>query len=318
MIPQQILKTWRALRRRAVWERGLDEELRLHLEFRASDLERAGMPRDQAERQARIELGAHEHYKEEARAAFGLRWFDEFWQDFRYSLRILQKSRGFTAVAIISLGLGVGANTVVFGVLNTLLFKPLAGPAAPEELYFVQPDRGTGVSFPNYRDVRDRNSTFAGLIASRFVAGGLATDSGVERLWGYLATGNYFDVLGVKPALGRFFYPEEDRTAGGSPYVVLSYPAWQTRFREDPEIIGRTIRISSIPFTVLGVAPPEFRGTEIFYAPDFWVPMSMQPQLESFPWLEERATQNALVYARLKTGATPTQAEADLKRMVAD
>jgi predicted permease len=314
----QILKTWRALRRRRNWESDLDDELRLHLELRAADLERDGIPRDQAKRQARIELGARESYKEEARAAFGLRWLDEFVQDFRYSCRILRKSSAFAAVAIISLGLGVGANTVVFGVLNTLLFKPLVGIAAPDGVYFVQPDRGTGMSFPNYRDVRDRNSTFAGVIASRFVAGGLTTDSGVERLWGYLATGNYFDVLGVRPALGRFFHAEEDRMAGGSPYVVLSYASWQTRFHGDPGIIGRNIRISSLPYTVLGVASRGFRGTEIFYVPEFWVPMSMQPQLENSPWLEDRNTQNSLVYARLKPGATQTQSEADLKQMVAD
>ncbi len=138
------------------------------------------------------------------------------------------------------------------------------------------------------------------------------SESGSQRVWGYLVTGNYFDLLGVKPAIGRFFRADEDVTAGAAPYAVLSHAAWRSRFDGDPAIAGRVIRLNGRPFTVLGVAPEGFRGTELFYVPEIWVPMMMQAHIEGNSWLENRNTNNTCVLARIKSGVNKEQAEENL------
>jgi len=146
----------------------------------------------------------------------------------------------------------------------------------------------------------------------------LETDRGAERIWGYLATGNYFDLLGVKPALGRFYNQSDDVHAGASPYAVLSYGAWQARFGADPAIVGKVIRINRLPYTVFGVAGPDFHGTELFYWPEVWVPMMMEPRIESRSWLDERSTWNTFVLGRLKPNVSPAQAEANLNSIAVE
>ncbi len=137
-----------------------------------------------------------------------------------------------------------------------------------------------------------------------------------QRIWGYLATGNYFDLLGVKPALGRFFHPEDDLRVGASPFAVLSYKSWQDRFAADPEIVGKRVRINGLPYTILGVASRGFHGTELFYWPEIWVPMMMEPQIEvGNPWLDNRYTWDTWIFGRLKPGVTPARATADLNRI---
>jgi predicted permease len=309
-------RTWRAIRRRNDWELDLDSELRFHVERRAEDLMRAGLTRSEAERRARVELGAREAYKEDCREAHSLRWPDELSQDLRYAIRTLRQSPGFALVAILSLALGIGANTVVFGVLNALILKALP-VSSPEEVFSLQGRNGPTQSFPNYRALRDRNTTFSGLIAYRTTPMGLDTADGARRVWGYLATGDYFGVLGVKPALGRFFQSEDDRQPGASPYAVLSYACWQNRFAGDPQIAGKTIRINALSYTVLGVAQPGFQGTELFYQPEIWVPMMMQPQIEDRSWLDNRNTFNSMLIGRLKPGVSPQQAETNLNAIAA-
>ena len=312
----RIRTTWRALRGRLNWERELDDELRLHVELRTADLIRSGVAPGAAARQARLELGSREAYKEEARAAFGLHWFDGLQQDLRYGCRMLRRSPGFTSVAVVSLALGIGANTVVFSVLNALWLRPLA-VAKPDQVYFLQSAHSSAMSYPNYRDLRDRNDSFAGLVAYRVLEAGIQGGGGAERGFGYLASGNYFDVLGVNPALGRLFHAEDDRRAGESPLVVLSYACWMTRFQGDRSIAGKTIRINAQPYTVIGVAPRGFRGTELFYTPEFWVPMTMQGQLEGFPWLEERSNWVIWVAGRVGPGVAKERAEANLNAAAA-
>lgn len=307
-----IRKTWSALRGREAWESELEEELRSHVQLRADHLARSGMPAAEAERRARIELGARETYREEVRRSYGLKWFDELRQDVRYAARTLRRSPGFTTVAVLSLGLGIGANTVVFTFLNTLLLRPLP-VARPAELVTVMDGRAIAHSYPTYVALRDRNTAMAGLVGYRVAAIGLDTDSGPRRIWGYLATGNYFDVLGLTPAVGRFFHPDDDRVPSASPFAVLSYAAWQTRFAGDPAIAGRTVRINKMPYTILGVAPRGFTGTEAFFMPEIWVPMMMQPQIEGrASWLDNRGIDNVLVLGRLKRGITPQQATGNL------
>jgi len=239
-------------------------------------------------------------------------------QDFRYALRILVKAPGFTAVAVLTLALGIGANTAVFSVVNALVLRPLP-VERPGELAFLENARyGPSQSFPNYKDLRDRNQSFAGLVGYRMAPMELETDRGAERIWGYLATGNYFDVLGVKPAVGRFFNQNDDVNPGASPYAVLSYGAWQARFGGDPAIVGKSIRINRLPYTVFGVAPPDFHGTELFYWPEVWVPMMMEPRIETQSWLDNRSTWNTFVLGRLKPNVTPAQAEANLNSVAAE
>ncbi len=302
-------KSWRAWRGREAWEGDLEEELRSHVELRADDLARRGIPPEEAKRRARIELGARESYKDECRRSYGLRWLDEAAQDVRYALRTLRRSPGFTAVAVISLALGIGANTAVFGVMDALVLRPLP-IKAPDRLVYVEP---LTHSYPAYRDLRDRNVTFSDLFAYRALPMGFGTGQTTSRVWGYLATGNYFDALGIDPVVGRFFHAADDGTPGAAPLAVLSYDSWRNRFNSDRSIAGREIYLNNRAYTVLGVAPPGFHGTEAIYWPDVWVPMSMEGELEETAWLDTRSTQDCMVAGRLKPGVTAGQAEANLQ-----
>ena len=239
-------------------------------------------------------------------------------QDLRYALRTLGKAPGFAVVAVLTLALGIGANAAVFSVVNALILRPLPVEQPSELVFLENAHYGPSQSFPNYRDLRDRNQTFSGLVGYRMAPMELETDRGAERIWGYLATGNYFDVLGVKPALGRFFNQNDDLHPGASPYAVLSYGAWQARFGGDPAIVGKTIRINRLPYTVFGVAPGEFHGTELFYWPEVWVPMMMEPRIESQSWLDNRSTWNTFILGRLRSNVSPAQAEANLNSIAAE
>jgi predicted permease len=221
-------------------------------------------------------------------------------------------------VAVVSIALGVGANTIVFSAVNAFVIKPLP-IAQPDRVFFVQGSRGRpSQSFPNYRDLRDRTVSFDGLIGYRPTPINLDAGAAPLRTWGYLATGNYFDVLGVSPALGRFFHAQDDLHEGDAPYAVLSYECWIGRFAGDPAVIGRTIHLNRTPFTVIGVAPKDFRGVELFYRPDLWVPMMMEPKIEvGNPWLENRNTWNTWMAGRLKPGVSVGAAEGDLNAVAA-
>src|SRR5438105_13694954 len=204
-------------------------------------------------------------------------------QDIRYGLRQLLKRLGFTFLAIISMALGIGANTAIFSLVDTVVFRPLPVHNASElqELYGIL-HNGADVtiqSYLNYKDYRDRNQVFSGLIAYRIVVASLSHHGNNERVWGTVVSWNYFDVLGVPPALGRFFLPEEDQTPGTHPVVVLSYGLWQRRFGADKTLVGKTIALNGHPFSVVGVAPEGFRGTQAGLMPALWVPLMMQAQL---------------------------------------
>ena len=285
------------------------------MEQRAEDLIRTGLAPEEARRRARIEFGSRESYKEQCREAAGLRWLNELRQDLRYAARVLRRSPGFTLIAVLSLALGVGANTIVFSVVNALVLKPLP-IADPARVYFVNNSGQPSQSFPNYRDLRDRNSVFESLFAYVPEPMSLDQDSGAHRVWGYLVTGNYWQSLGIKPALGRFFNASEDVQPNASPYAVLSYTCWKNRFAGDREIAGKQIRIDGHLYTILGVAPAGFQGTEVFFSSEIWVPMMMEAQIEG-PWLDERGNSNVWVAGRLKPGVQIRQAEANLNTVAA-
>jgi predicted permease len=303
---------------RTQWERNLDDELRWHVDDRVEDLIRRGLTPEEAERRARIEIGSREAQKERCREEHGLRWPDEIRQDLLYAARLLRRSPGFTAVAILSLALGIGANTVVFSAINVLLLRPLP-VSSPGGLRFVERDHSPWHYFSRYLEMRDRNKTFSGLIAYEFV--GVAVEDGGPAHWtqAYLATGNYFEVLGVRPRLGRFFGPEDDLKTGGNPIAVLSCAYWRDRFAADPQIVGRTVRVNSLPYMVVGVAPEGFYGTELYYRPKIWLPMRMQPRVEGISLLDnyDHGPTRTMILGRLKPGVTSHQAEADLGSIAA-
>lgn len=236
---------------------------------------------------------------------------DGLWLDVRYAVRALRRTPAFTTAVLLTLALGVGANSVVFSFLDALVLRPLPIDR-PDEVVFVQTGDNYTTSFPRYRDLRDRNRTLAGLAAYRVTPMAIDTGAGAQQAWGYLATGNYFDLLGLRPAAGRFFHTGDDVAPGAAPYAVLSHAYWQQQFNGDPGIVGKTVRINRLPYTVLGVAPPGFHGTEVIFRPDLWVPMMMQAQIEGRSWLEVRNTSNTMVIGRLRPGTSREQAEADL------
>ncbi len=292
----------------------VEEELRSHIQHRADDLERSGFDRAEADRRARIEFGGYVRYKEESHEAMGGRFIETLIQDVRFGLRVLRKSPGFTIAAISTLALAIGANAVVFGVLNGLILRPLSVPQA-ESLYGSEYGDGAGwQSYPNYLDLRDRNHSFEGLAAFNFVFAGFDTGKDPSVATGFATTGNYFDVLRIQPFLGRFFHASDERGPNSAPYIVLNYAYWHSRFQDDRGVVGRVVRLDKHPFTILGVTPPGFRGTVLFISPDFFMPIVNQPQVSPGFDLNDRANNGGIfeVFGHLRPGATPLQGVADM------
>jgi predicted permease len=232
--------------------------------------------------------------------------------DLKFAVRQLAKSPGFFFTALITLALGIGANAVVFSVLNALVLRPVNVPHA-ENLYTVQRFRFPSQSYLDYIDLRDRNRTFSGLIACQ-ITGPVGIDTGANpsTAWPYLVSGNYFDALEIQPYLGRFFHASDEKGKNSAPYLVLSHAYWHSHFHDDKGIVGRAVQINKHPFTIIGVAPPEFRGTELFFAPAFWIPILDQSLVQGSDSLQYRGNHSPWVVGRLKPGVTPAQATEDL------
>ena len=238
-------------------------------------------------------------------------------KDLRYAARMLFKTPGVTLVAVITLALGIGANTAIFSSVSAFISRPLPVPH-PEQLVRpleVTEDRGdTGnLSYPDFVDYRNQSNSFQGLSAEDMV--GVAFDAQEQNdvIWGQLVSGNYFDVVQVKPFMGRAFAPEEDGAPGGHPVVVIGYSLWQRRFGGDQNIVGKTVRLNNHQFQVIGVAPESFRGTKFGLSMDFWAPMAMVAELrgnaEVLTW---RNSHWLTVIGRLKPGVSLEQASAEL------
>lgn len=302
--------------RRSQLEDDMAEELRFHIQRRADDLERSGIVRAEAERLARIEFGGRERFKEECREAMGTHLVETLVQDVRFGLRLLRKSPGFTLVAVCTLALAIGANAVVFGILNALVLRPLNVPQS-ESLYGTEYGDDSGwQSYPNYLDLRDRNHSFEDLAAFNFVFVGLDTGNDPIAATGFAASGNYFDVLKTQPYLGRFFHRADERGPNSAPYIVLSYEYWHSRFEDDRTVVGRKVRLNKHPFTVIGVAPPGL-GTLVFINPNFFIPIVNQEQVSGELQLNERGNDRGVfeIFGHLKAGVTPDQAVADVNRV---
>ena len=302
---------------RARRDRELAEELESHLRMHVEDNLRAGMEPREARRQALVKLGGVAQTAEEYRRQRGLPLIETFIKDLRYGVRRLLKSPGFTFVAVLSLALGIGVNTAIFSLVNTALLRPLP-VERPEQIVSLANAAGSrgfpAFSYPNYKDFRDRSTeVFDGLYAYRFAPLSVSHEGTSERLWGYVVTGNYFEVLGVRAALGRVLTPDDDRLPGAHPVCVLGYEGWQRRFGADPAVVGKSLIVNGRSFTVVGVLPRGFYGTEIIAAPELWFPVSMQAEIEvGNSWLDKRAVENLLIQGRLKPGISMERAGAAL------
>ncbi|MGH7551591.1 MAG: ABC transporter permease, partial [Longimicrobiales bacterium] len=231
----------------------------------------------------------------------------------------MRKNPGFTAVAVVSLALGIGANTAIFSLVDAVLLKTLP-VKDPHQLYVVakNPERpSTSRTYPDYAASRDHNTGFAGLVSYSGVGpfGFTMQSSGdaqTEVAMGAQVSGNYFQVLGVDPALGRVLNPEDDRAPGVGPYLVLSHNFWRRRFGADPRITGVTVRVNGYPFTIVGVARSGFTGVEIGVAPDFFFPLMMRTEVTKNANWNNRNHSWISVLGRLKSGASIAQLETEL------
>ena len=304
----------RSLFRRPEVERELDEELQYHLEQKTEQYVAEGLTPVEARRAALRAMDGLTQRKEECRDLRRVNLIEHTLRDIRYAARLLAKSPGFTAVAVVTLALAIGANAVVFGVWNALILRPLNVPRA-ESLHLVERAVAWGgyQSYPDYLDLRDRNRTFDGLAADAISTAGLDTGKYPARVWVFEASGNYFDVLGIRPYLGRFFHAADEHGPNSAPYLVISYAYWHTHFQDDRGVVGRVVRLNKHPFTIIGVAPPQFRGTLLFFPGDFFVPIVNQEQLDGANFLTMRSNRwVGEVIGHLKHGATPAEAIADL------
>jgi predicted permease len=303
----------RALFLRGRLDRDLAAEIDSHLAHHIDDNLRAGMSPEEARRQALLKLGGIAQVQEHYREARGFPTLDHLITDTRDAARALLRAPGFGAVAILSLAFGIGANAAIFSAVNGLFFKPLA-VERPDRLVSIARAPGfPTTSYPDFRDIRDRNTVLSGISALRFSPINMDAGHTTRRTWGMLVSGSYFEMLGVRAALGRTFGPEDDRVPGKHPVLVLSDACWRTTFNADPTVVGRAVRINGMPFTVLGVMPPAFRGTERLFAPDAWMPVAMVGHVESGnDWLERRRTQNIFLIGRLRDGVTREAAESAL------
>lgn len=307
----------RALRHGEEVHGEIAEEWQFHIDLRTEENIRRGMSPEEARRSAEQHFGNAGYIKDVSWDVRGGGIMETLWQDVRFGARQLRRSPGFTFAALLSLGLGIGGNAVIFSLISTILLRPLP-INHPEQVLAIHqgkekdPSYASAMSYPNYKDIRDRNAVLSGMAVYRFDPMSLSHNGSNERVWGYLVSGNYFDVLGVQAFLGRTFTVDEDRTPNSHPVAVLSYGCWQRRFGGEPGIVGSSIQINGHSFTAIGVAPPGFTGTESVFTPEFWLPSMMQAWIETGSGLEGRGNGQWLPFGRLKPGINLEQARAQL------
>jgi len=298
-----------ALFHRSGVEADMDEELRTHIQNRAHDLKRSGMPRAEAERVARIEFGGQERFKEEIREALGTRFLDTLLQDLHFAFRMLRNSPGFTIVAVLTLALGIGANTAIFSYVDAWVIKPLPFPQADRLMVFVSHDTkkgwtGTDITSADLLDFQQHNTSFEQTAAWASWNFNLTGDGPPAFVSGGRISWNFFETLGVKPIAGRTFVQDDDKS--GAPRVaILNEGLWKSRYAGDPKIIGRTIRIDDESFTVVGVMPGKFQFSLMGIA-NLWTPLALTDKER-----DDRNSSWLSAFGRLKPGVTPTQAGAD-------
>ncbi len=304
----------------------LDRELRFHFEAQVADKVRTGIPESESRRRTRLEFGGLDQIKEHCRESRGTMWVESLVQDIRYGLRQLRKSPGFTLITILSLALGIGANTAIFTLLNAILLRPLPVQSPGELLLFGDGQaQGSTNSVPDgswklfsysfFQDFRQKNASFSGIAAvdsndfrtKASIAGGAYETTHVT-----LVSGSYFSVLGVPALFGRTIGESDDSLEAAGPVAVASYTWFQRHFNGDPSALGKVIRIQSHNYTLVGVARPGFYGTTVGQSTDLWIPISMQA-FERPGWrgLDVKMFQSLYLIGRLKPGVNAAQASAD-------
>jgi predicted permease len=299
--------------RRSKLEQEIDREIKAHVEMRLADNLASGMPPEEARRDALIRFGNRTLTRERVTAVDAELAFAAFARELRFAARQLRRSPAFTLTALFTLILGIGANVVVFSVVNALILKPLDVPQ-PAGLYNVV-HKSPGYdnqSYPDYLDFQSKNSTFTDMAAYRIETAGLSTRDVAYKCWYYRVSGNYFDMLGAQPAQGRFFHASDEHGPNSAPYIVLSFDFWRSHFDSDPRVIGSKVDINKHPFTVIGVAPSAFHGTDLFLWPDFWMPIVNNPDTEGTDFLSWRGSHNLFVLGKLRPEVTPQQATDNL------
>jgi predicted permease len=307
----------RSLFRRRRVEEELNEELQYHLEKKTEGYIARGMTPDEARHAAVRAMDGLEQRKEECREMHRVNPIDHLLQDVRYALRTLRKSPGFTSVAVLSLALGIGANTAIFSLIDGLLLRPLQAPQ-PERLVtlFLRSDRQQAyVTYPIFDEIRKRNEVFTDTFA--WSQNDFQTTIGGEvvHVPGLLASGDYFTGLGVAPSAGRTFTPADDRPDGGpnGPVAVISDSFWTRQFQRSPSVIGKPLVVNGVPLTIIGVMPKGFFGAEVATAPQIWVPLKMAGRLDDSGCINSRSCWWLVTMGRLKPGISMAQAEARLR-----
>ncbi len=298
-------------------ETELNSEVAHHLHELAAEFERRGHPREEALRLAKREFGGPEQVKEKCRDERRWAWVSGLRQDVAYSLRQMRRAPGFAVTAVLILTLGVAANVIVFGVLQALVLRPLDLPH-PDRVMTLQPKHGAPfINYPEARDVRDGNTAFSAVAAFEMHDFGLEANGAARPVWGYEVSGQYFEVVGIKPFLGRLLGRADDDHPGASQAAVLSWSAWRTDFNADPNIVGAMVRIDKHPYTIVGVAPEGFYGTEKIGVSDIFVPMANEESLDGVNWLDSRTYKNLFSIVRIKEGVALAQAQAELDTIAA-
>src|SRR6266849_6106566 len=301
--------------RRRRLEDDLDEELRSHMEMAIELNLRKGMTAEDARREALRSLGGVEQTKEIYRDQRGLPLIETTLQDLRFGFRMLRRSPGFSALAILCLTLGIGANAAVFSWIEGILFRPYPAVTHQEQLLALAGTaRGesghTAISWPDFADLQRNCTLFDAFFVSKIMGTTLSIGDRAEVTTGSIVSANYFDAIGVHPILGRGFEPGEDSGRNAHPVTVISYQLWQGRFKGDPQILGKTQRLNGVLHTIVGVMPEGFYGTFVGWAMQFWVTASMEDVFESGSYkLEDRGARWIEAYARLKPGVTFAQAQ---------
>jgi macrolide transport system ATP-binding/permease protein len=304
--------------RRDRLDESMEEEMRFHIEERAADLQRSGLPEDEARRKAHLEFGGKETFKEQCRDTRAFQWIHGFISDLRFGVRMLRRSPGFAVLAILCLTIGIGANAAVFGWIEGTLFRPYPLVTHQERL-FVMAGTARGVtgyeptSWPDLLDFQRNCQLIDSFVAEHIVGTTLSVGDRAQRAVGSLVSANYFDALGIQPVLGRGFQPGDDTGRNAHPVVVISYQLWQERFHGDRSILGKTQMMNGLPHTIVGVAPEGFYGTFVGYAWQFWVPASMQERFDSSGYqLEDRGARWIEGFVRLKPGVSVAQAQQEI------
>jgi predicted permease len=311
----------RSLFRKEQVDRELDEELTGFLEMATEEKIKSGMSREDARREVRLEMGSPEVAKEIVGAAGWESLVETSWQDLRFAARMLRKNPSFTTVAVLTLALGIAANTTVLSWISATLLNPIPGVAHTSNLVTVMRGDRTDhptppFSYPDLRDLSERTQTFSGLLGYHDDYMSLTGVAKPERIYGALTTANYFDVLGVHPILGRAFLPEEGTLRAGAAVIVIGYAVWQNHFAGDPQIVGKTIQINRHPYTVVGVTARDFTGCAPGLRTELWIPVSMDRDVWGFNRPDYRGIFWLNVLGKLRPGVTKNQAQAELNLLM--